>query len=212
MQDKLLASFIFNDFTKKFREFLIIEKKEKDSLTSIFASNTIRRVNCFFTWNDPEYRLFMQYIFLSLEPIRYKKGTRITKELEEVGVINFISDGEIHVGFEINKQEIYTMRFKKFSINGAFDVTYKQRSQFLFKAGSNCKGFFIRKQAWQNILDESESQISKNLKQKILIDYLWNFRSKIVSQKNKVIGQYKGRSDFQNLLVVDSQARRNLLL
>lgn len=70
----------------------------------------------------------MQYIFLALEPIRYKKGTRITKELEEVGVINFISDGEIHVGFEINKQEIYTMRFNKFSINGAFDVTYKQRS------------------------------------------------------------------------------------
>ena len=41
------------------------------------------------------------------------------------------------------------------------------------------------------------------MKQKILIDYLWNFRSKIVSQKNKLISQYKGRSDFQNLLVVD---------
>ena len=43
------------------------------------------------------------------------------------------------------------------------------------------------------------------MKQKILIDYLWNFRAKIVSQKNKVISQYKGRSDFQNLLVVDSK-------
>lgn len=43
------------------------------------------------------------------------------------------------------------------------------------------------------------------MKQKILIDYLWSFRSKIVSQKNKVISQYKGRSDFQNLLVVDSR-------
>ena len=73
------------------------------------------------------------------------------------------------------------------------------------KLVATAKVFFIRKQAWHNLLDESEYQISKNLKQKILIDYLWNFRSKLVSQKNKVISQYKGRSDFQNLLVVDSR-------
>lgn len=52
----------------------------------------------------------MQALFQSLEPIQYKKGTRFMKELEEFGEINFISDGEIHVGFEINKKEIYTMR------------------------------------------------------------------------------------------------------
>ena len=78
------------------------------------------------------------------------------KELEEFGEINFISDGEIQVGFEINKKEIFTMRLKEFSISGAFEVTFKQRSQFLFKAGSNCKGFFIRKQAWHNLLDQAD--------------------------------------------------------
>jgi hypothetical protein len=64
----------------------------------------------FYTWNDPEYREFMQALFQTLEPIQYKKGTRFMKELEEFGEINFVSDGEIHVGFEINKLEIYTMR------------------------------------------------------------------------------------------------------
>lgn len=112
VQDKLLASFIFNDFVKNFAKFLIVEKNEKDDLEGIFGINSIRRINCFFTWNDPEYREFMQDIFLALEPIKYYKGTRIVKELEEVGEINFISEGEVHVGFEINKQEIYTMRYK----------------------------------------------------------------------------------------------------
>ena len=91
----------------------------------MFSANGILRTNSYYTWNDPEYREFMQNVFLALEPIQFKKGARMIKELEEVGEISFISEGEIHVGFEINKQEIYTMRFKKFSINGAFDVTYK---------------------------------------------------------------------------------------
>ena len=62
----------------------------------------------------------MQSIFLALEPIRYNRGDKIIRELEEVGEITFISEGEVHVGFEINKQEIYTMRFKKAPITGAF--------------------------------------------------------------------------------------------
>ena len=102
----------------------------------------------------------------------------------------------MQVGFEINKKEIYAMRFKEFSINGAFEVTYKQRSQFILRAATYCKGFFIRKQAWHDLLESAEEQIQTNMKQKIMIEYLWEFRSKIIARKNKIIAGYKNRSDF----------------
>jgi hypothetical protein len=90
----------------------------------------------------------------SLEPIQYKAGDRIYKELDEHGEILFISSGETQVGFKINEMEYYAMKYKDKSIIGAYGVTFHSRSQFLFKAAKNCQGVFIRKAKWHEVLGE----------------------------------------------------------
>ena len=57
----------------------------------------------FYTWDDTEYRDFMLYILLNLEPIRYEKNTLLVNELDEFNEIKFITKGQVIIGYEINK-------------------------------------------------------------------------------------------------------------
>ena len=99
VQDELFTRYIFNEFIHNFRFFFQIEKVKKMSGTSL---GFIRNL---YTWKDIEYRNFMIAVLSKLEPIFYKKGTKIYNELDEFGEINFISNGDVSVGFKINNFE-----------------------------------------------------------------------------------------------------------
>jgi len=49
----------------------------------------------------------MLEIYRYLLPINMNAGFLIIGELEDVGRINFITKGEVKVGFEVNKQEYF---------------------------------------------------------------------------------------------------------
>ena len=51
---------------------------------------------------------------------------------------------------------MYTMRETDHSIIGAFGVTFKQRSQFVYKASTQCNGFYIRKNNWHKLMTEQD--------------------------------------------------------
>lgn len=164
-----------------------------------------------YTWNDAEYRNLMIGMLSNLEPIFYEQGTYIYKELDEFGEINFIQKGEVAIGFEINKYEILPIRYKDKCVVGGFGVTFKMRSQFLYKAQTYCQGFFIRREKWHNMLKSNDPYICHTLRQNVMIDFIWNIRSKLVFHKKAAYDRYQARSDYHNMLVVDNNNKNQTL-
>ena len=181
VQDELFTRYIFNNFIHNFRFFFQIEKIKKMSGTSLGF------IRDFYTWKNKEYRNFMIAILSKLEPIFYNKGTKIYNELDEFGEINFITHGDVSVGFKINNFEQYPVKFKNRCVIGGFGVTFKQRSSFIYKATSNCKGLFIRRGNWHDILNEQDPEICKNFKKNICIDFILKIKSKLDIHKKKAI-------------------------
>jgi len=50
-------------------------------------------------------------ILQSLEPVQYSKNKVLFKELDEINEITFVVKGTIGVGFEINKNIKFALRF-----------------------------------------------------------------------------------------------------
>ena len=193
MQDQLFSKFIFADFLYDFSHFF---KIYKDNLLDdhIGGDTTLQRD--FYSWNDKHYRDFIIATLATLEPVFYRSGTKIHKELDEFGEITFIYQGDVKVGFKINEMEKYAIRYRSKCIIAAFGVTFDNRSQYIYKATTSCQGFFIRKENWKKLLKEQDCVVVKLLKRSIMVDYMWNFRSKILVQKKKVLEHFKLRSDF----------------
>ena len=61
---------------------------------------------------------------------------------------------------------------------------------------------------------EQDHQVCDIIKQNIMIQYMFHFRIKLVCRKKKVIEQFKGRKDYQNMSSVDNADQRsaNLML
>lgn len=107
-----------------------------------------------YTWEDKYYEEFMTNIFRFLMPIHMNAGFLIIGELEDVGRVNFITHGDVKVGFEVNKQEYYRFLMQSDPIKhpfdsgkliGAFECLNNQRSTTVYRAKTNIKGFFIKK-------------------------------------------------------------------
>jgi hypothetical protein len=130
----------------------------------------------------------MRSILQSLEPIEYKKGEYIAQELDEFGEVTFIQNGSVAIGFEINKVKQFCLRPNLMNcvVVGGYGVTFNQRSTFIYLAAYKCKGYFIRKANWMKILEDNPD-ISKQIRQNILIDFIVNIRSKVNVQKNRAI-------------------------
>ena len=158
----------------------------------------------FYSWNDIHYRDFIIATLAYLEPVYYRSGYKIHNELDEFGEITFIHRGDVKVGFKINEMERYAIRYRDKCIIAAFGVTFNNRSQYIYKAVSNCHGFFIRKENWKKLLREHDPTIVKLLKRAILVEYLWKFRTKIIVQKKKMLAHFLKRSDFQNMFLLDN--------
>ena len=65
-----------------------------------------------YTWHDSAYRGFMIDILSNLEPRREKKGVKIFQELAEFNEVIFFMKGNFEIGYTLNMQEKYKLRFK----------------------------------------------------------------------------------------------------
>jgi len=99
-----------------------------------------------YTWNDQPYRDFMFDVLLSLEPCSYRNREVLFKELDEFNEIIFIDTGVIGIGYELNKQVKFCLRFENHYIVGAYGLTYQQRARYVYKCFSSASGFFIRRE------------------------------------------------------------------
>lgn len=110
------------------------------------------RIKAYYTWNDQQYREFMLQVLTHLEPRFEKKHTILIDELDEINEILFFSKGQVVVGYEINKQRWYCMRYIDRCVVGAYGLTFNQRSAFIYTALTNCHGYSIRKINWLKLL------------------------------------------------------------
>ena len=105
-----------------------------------------------------------------LEPMSFSKNVILVNELEEFNQIYFIRKGHFLVGFEMNKEKKYCLSFKNNNVIGAYGMTFRKRSDVIYKTKTRCFGTFIRKTNWME-LEERNPQIFIHVKKNILMDY-----------------------------------------
>lgn len=98
----------------------------------------------------------------SLEPRREAANVVIYNELDEVNEVIFINQGTYEIGFEMNRIQTFVLRFKDSNVIGAYGVTFNKRTLFVYKTVTACQGFFIRRNAWRNLIKE-HVEISNHL-------------------------------------------------
>jgi len=113
----------------------------------------------------------MMQVLRSLEPRFFKKKTNIIDEFDEMLEVLFLDRGEILVGYEINKQKRYCLKFTNKCIIGAFGCTFNQRAAFIYTSLTESSGFAIRKHNWKDILDSSE-EMARIVRKNVLMEYL----------------------------------------
>lgn len=90
---------MFTEFL--FRDFLFSYRKTFSSFPNLENVNQ----NSFYSWSDFHYRKFMESFLYKLEPRREEKGVVVFDELDEVNEAIFIENGQVDVGFEINRKQ-----------------------------------------------------------------------------------------------------------
>jgi len=63
-------------------------------------------------------------VLTQLEPRFYKRKTIIIDEMDEMIEIFFVDKGSIIIGYEINKQKKYCIKYTDKCVIGAFGVTF----------------------------------------------------------------------------------------
>lgn len=81
------------------------------------------------------------------------EGTILFEELGEINEIIFFRDGILEVGYDINKIRKYVYRYESKYVTGAYNCTFNERSLFVYRCKTNCKGYYIRKNVWKQLLD-----------------------------------------------------------
>lgn len=136
----------------------------------------------------------MMTILMSLEPRHESKRTVLADELDEFNEVTFVQKGQIVVGYEINNQKRYCIKYLEAVVIGAYECIFNKRSAFIYTALTDIEGFFIRKRVWEELIEEFD-HLSLCLKRNILLDYLMNIRIKVEVNKKKAIEMLQIRND-----------------
>ena len=142
-----------------------------------------------------------------LEPRCEPKGTVLYEELEEITEIFFVSNGTMDIGYEINKQRKYVLRYTNRTMVGAYNCTFNKRTMFLYRCRSECKGYFIRKINWLECI-KMDSEIENYIKKNVQNEYFDNILQKVMVAKKIHIEKLASRKDFEQVKMValkDSQ-------
>ena len=97
----------------------------------------------------------MMEIMYALEPIEYKANTVIYNELEDINMIIFFVKGLHEIGYELNNENFYVLRYGNSNPIGAFGVTFDVVSEYIYKCRTDCRGYFIRRNNWKVIFNKS---------------------------------------------------------
>ena len=149
--------------------------------------------------HDFELRGFVKNIMQKLEPIKFERGEILYEELDEFTEIIIIMRGITETGYRINGVPKFVVKYYG-GIIGDYFVTHNLRSQFIYRTNTQCKGYFIRKKAWMDIIEDDDFKI---LKPPMLEKVRQNFqetRKKILDYKLRDLKKIAARHDYDYIL------------
>ena len=131
-----------------------------------------------------------------LEPINFKRGQIILNELDSVNQLYMFTESCIDVGYDINRQIKYKIRFRGSLIIGGFECSFHRRSQQIYKAQMESTGYMIRKRNWKKVQDQFP-EFYYQMRNKCLCFYISKIRKPINQQKIIDIQKYTKRADYK---------------
>ena len=96
----------------------------------------------------------MTKILMSIEPRMEEKKTILANELDEFNEITFIQTGQLVIGYEVNNQKRYCLKFTESVVIGAYECMFNKRSAYIYTTLTECEGLFIRKNVWDELADQ----------------------------------------------------------
>ena len=186
VQRKIYSNFLFRNFLDCFQSFFSLPNHQSPHRFS------------YFTWNDVPYQNFMVFIMQNLEPIKYEPGQIIFYELDCVDTVQFFMQGEIDIGYEVNRQIRYKIRLHCPLILGGFECSFNRRSQQFYKAKNFTSGYMIRKKYYTEIQNEWPG-IYVLIKKKNILFYQKYIRTKINILKRQDIKIFEQRADYKQV-------------
>ena len=139
--ERIYQQYLFKDFLNTYKHFFEYRKPTK-------------HLHSRYTWDDLVYRDFMIRVLMSLEPCKEESDTIIIEELDEFNDVRFYSTGIYEIGYSINNQNYFKLRFQNNNVIGAYGVTFHKRALFIYITRSECQGYFIRKNNWLKIIED----------------------------------------------------------
>lgn len=116
-------------------------------------------------------------------------------ELDSINQINFIQEGRIDIGFELNRKSLFKIRFDAPLMIGFYECVFDKRALMIYKSKTRSTGYFIRKKSWFYI-NQDIPKLSAHMKKKCLIDYRDNVRKKIIMLKKYETRKLRERADI----------------
>lgn len=100
------------------------------------------------------YQDFIIALVKKLEPRHFIINQIIHEELDEVNEFLFILKGNFDIGYEINKKKFYRIKFGPNNVLEAFNLHFRLRTQFVYRAGSAMNCFSYSKRNWNKLMSQ----------------------------------------------------------
>lgn len=92
---------------------------------------------------------------------------------------------------------------------GSYGVTYRKRSDFIFKTIQESKGFFIRRINWLRILNDSRyPELTPVVKKQIEASYIKNVETKLNDFRDKELIVLSKRADYDKILHLSVNSKK----
>jgi hypothetical protein len=105
-------------------------------------------------------------------------------ELESVDMIFFMMEGQIDIGYEMNRINYFKIRIPNTFVVGAFECSYNRRSQVIYKSHKQSSCFILRRSNW-HLMSQFFPDYYKDIRRRFLFLYNTNIRRHINESKRQ---------------------------
>lgn len=135
----------------------------------------------------------------NLEPIRYERNFILVDEMDELLEVIIITRGQTNIGFRVNTDRRMALKYDQ-DIIGDYFITFNKRSIWVYQTHTSCSGYFIRKQAWFEIINNDDHKdVREALEPKLTAKFL-KTKNEFMKIKKKHLEKIAERADYDAVI------------
>lgn len=151
----------------------------------------------------------MMAILRALEPIKLQPKFMIVEEMDEFTEVLFFLRGVYQIGYSINREYRFPLKFNGCRVIGAYGVSFNERSMFAYKTSEKCHGYFIRKSNWLSIIENSDyTHITDIFKKIVKKEFVANVKKRLLECKEFELRKLSERADIDNVLSLQTLSKK----